>query len=335
MKSGKVPNEVLNKIVLSKINAFRKDVLLHPGIGEDCAAIDFDKYVCVLSTDPITGAAKDIGKLAVHISCNDIASSGVEPLGLMVTILCPEGTTEAELGEIMDQLCHTASELNVEIIGGHTEVTSAVNKIVLSTTCIGKALKGSLISSRGAKAGDRVVITKTAGLEGAAILANDFEEKLLAKLSKSELETAKGYISSISVVKEGILAGKFGATSMHDITEGGILGAAWEVAEASGTGITLYKDDIPVETVTQHICDELGIDVLKLISSGCMLITCSDGEGLLRLLQENNIRATVVGEITSNPEERIIISKKEESKSGIEAPGPDELYNAIEKCINM
>jgi len=329
MKSGKVPNEILNKIVLSKINMFRKDVILRPGIGEDCAAIDFGKYACVLSTDPITGATNDVGHLAVHISCNDIASCGVEPLGLMVTILCPVGTTEAELGKVMDQICQTAAELNVEIIGGHTEVTPAVNRIVISTTCIGKALKNEIISSTGAKPGDSIVLTKTAGLEGTAIIANDFEHKLAGVISKEELALAKSFIKSISVVKEGILAGKFGATSMHDITEGGVLGAAWEVAEASGTGIIINKDNIPVEAVTKAICKAFDLDVLRLISSGCMLITCQDGEGLVKLLESNDIKATIIGTVTENVNERLLKSKKDGTIIDIDAPAADELYKVI------
>lgn len=329
MESGKVPNEVLNKLVLSKINAFRKDVILRPGIGEDCAAIDFGKYACVLSTDPITGATNNVGQLAVHISCNDIASCGVEPLGLMVTILCPVGTTEAELERVMEQICLTAAELNVEIIGGHTEVTPAVNRMVLSTTCIGKALKNEIVSSTGAKAGDSIVITKSAGLEGTAIIANDFEHKLVGIISNDEINLAKSFIKSISVVKEGVLAGKFGATSMHDITEGGVLGAAWEVAEASGTGIIIYKDDIPVESVTKAICKALDLDVLRLISSGCMFITCKDGEGLVKLLESNNIKATLIGTVTKNRNERLVIGKKDGTIKAIEPPGPDELYKVI------
>lgn len=326
MESGKVPNEILNKIVLSKINKFRDDVILRPGIGEDCAAIDFGKYACVLSTDPITAAANDVGQLSVHISCNDIASCGVEPLGLMVTILCPIGTTEAELEKVMEQICLTAAELNVEIIGGHTEVTPAVNRIVISTTCIGKALKNELVSSTGARPGDSVVMTKSAGLEGTAIIANDFEHKLVGIINVDEINLAKNYIKSISVVKEGVMAGKFGATSMHDITEGGLLGAAWEVAEASGAGIIINKDSIPVETITKSICKALDLDVLRLISSGCMFITCLDGEGLVKLLESNSIKATIIGTVTANRNERLLISKKEGTIKDIEPPKADELY---------
>lgn len=326
MESGKVPNEVLNKIVLSKINKFRKDVILRPGIGEDCAAIDFGQYACVLSTDPITAAINEIGRLSVHISCNDIASSGVEPLGLMVTILCPVGTSEKELENVMEQICTTAAELNVEIVGGHTEVTPSVNQMIISTTCIGKTQKNGIVSSTGAKPGDSVIMTKSAGIEGAAIIASDYADKLNNLISNEELCHAKDFVKSLSVVKEGVLAGKFGATSMHDITEGGLLGAAWEVSEASGTGIIINKDDIPIDSVTKSICEKLNLNVLRLISSGCMLITCPNGQELVQLLQSNNIKATIIGTMTEHKNERLLISKKENTVKDIEPPASDEIY---------
>ncbi|PYG87527.1 hydrogenase maturation factor [Ruminiclostridium sufflavum DSM 19573] len=326
MESGKVPNEVLNKIVLSKINKFREDVFLRPGIGEDCAAIAFGDYACVLSTDPITAAVNEAGLLSVHISCNDIASSGVEPLGLLVTILCPVGTSEAELEKVMEEVCITAAELNVEIIGGHTEVTSAVNQIVLSTTCVGKGKKSEIVLSSGAQPGDSIIMTKSAGMEGTAIIAGDFSYRLKGLVSDDELLHAKSFIKSISVVKEGALAGKFGATSMHDITEGGVLGAVWEISEASGAGIIINKDDIPVEAVTEEICKVLDLNALRLISSGCMLITCPDGEGLVRHLQSNGVKAAIIGSVTANKNERLLISKNKKTIEEIEPPAADELY---------
>ncbi len=326
MESGKVPNDVLNKIVLSKINKFREEIILRPGIGEDCAAIDFGKYACVLSTDPITAAVNDIGKLSVHISCNDIASSGVEPLGLMVTILCPVGTSEAELENVMEQICVTAAELNVEIIGGHTEVTPAVRQIIISTTCIGRSKKNEIVSSNGAKPGDSIIMTKSAGMEGAAIIASDFADKLNNLISHEDLYYAKDFVKYLSVVKEGVLAGKFGATSMHDITEGGVLGAVWEISEASGVGIVINKDNISVDPVTRSICTALNINVLRLISSGCMLITCPNGEELVRILESNDIKATIIGTVTANKNEKLLISKKEGIVQEIEPPSSDELY---------
>ena len=326
MKTGKVPNDILNKLILSKINNFRQDVILRPGIGEDCTAIDFGQFDCVISTDPITGAINEIGKLSVHISCNDIASSGVEPLGLMVTLLCPTTITEKELEFIMDQICATSKELNVEILGGHTEVTPAVNRVVISTTAIGKAPKGRLITSNGAKVGDSVLITKFAGLEGTAIIANDFEDVLKQSLDAATIQRAKSFINQISVVKEGVLAGELGVSAMHDVTEGGVLGAAWEIAEASGLGIIINKNDIPVDSATLEICKLFSIDPLRLISSGSMIIATSNADELFRIYNEHQIPVACIGKITPASEGRFIYDSNTGLKEELVQSDSDELY---------
>ena len=151
MEIGKVPNNILKEIVLGKINHKRNEVILRPRIGEDCCAVDFNNYICVLSSDPVTGAINEVGRIAVHVSCNDVAACGAEPLGLLVTILAPPGASETDLDTIMMQLSITADSLNVDIMGGHTEITTSVTRFVIVTTAIGKVLKNKLVMSSGAK----------------------------------------------------------------------------------------------------------------------------------------------------------------------------------------
>ncbi|NSW92236.1 MAG: AIR synthase [Firmicutes bacterium] len=326
MEIGKVPNSILKEIVLGKIKHKRKEVILRPRIGEDCCAVDFGDYVCVLSSDPITGAVNEIGRLAVHVSCNDVAACGVEPLGLLVTILAPPGASERDLETIMSQLSKTADLLNVDIIGGHTEITASVTRFVIVTTAIGKVLKDKLVISSGAKAGDSIILTKTAGMEGTAIIAHDKEEELVEKLGREFVDRAKAFINSISVVNEGIIAGKFGVNAMHDVTEGGVLGAIWEVAEASEKGLVIYKDKIPIAYETEEICRLYSLDPLRLISSGCMIITCNDGKRLVKELETNGIKATIIGEVTEG-RERILY--EDNKMTVIDQPGPDELFKVV------
>ncbi|HHY91046.1 MAG TPA: AIR synthase, partial [Clostridiales bacterium] len=299
MKVGKLDSGLLREIVFKNITYRRDEVLIRPEIGEDCAVVDFGEYACVLSTDPITGAVNEVGRLAVNIACNDIASSGVEPLGLMFTVLAPEGTTEEDIHEIMRQAGEAAAALHVEIIGGHTEITNAVNKIVISTTAIGRKQKNGIISSSGAAVGDSVVLTKTAGLEGTAILAHDWEDRLKKHLGSEVVENAKRMMAQISVVPEGIIAGEIGATSMHDVTEGGLLGAVWEICEASGVGVRIESEKIKIAPETRQICAFFNIDPLKLISSGCMLMTIpkEKEQALLDRMKKEGIEAGVIGEI--------------------------------------
>jgi hydrogenase expression/formation protein HypE len=325
MKSGKLPSDVLEQKIFSSLRFKREEVLVRPQIGEDCSVLDFGKYACVLSTDPITGAASEIGRLAVHISCNDVAANGVEPFGLLFTILAPEGTSVEDLQQVVSQAADEAASLKVEIIGGHTEITTAVNRIVVSTTAVGRAPRGRVVNSAGAKAGDSIILTKWAGLEGTAIIAHDLGERLKGRIDQKLLEGARSFMQHISVVPEGMIGGRVGATAMHDVTEGGVLGALWEIAEASSIGLRVYEEKIPVKPETQAICSELGLDPLKLISSGCMIITCSDGEKMLMALKKEGIPASLIGEVTGN--ERILV--RDGTEIPIDPPRSDELYKVI------
>ncbi len=327
MKAGKLDSKLLEKIVFKHIKLRREEVLVRPAIGEDCAVVDFGEEACVLSTDPITGAANEVGRLSVHISCNDIASSGVEPLGIMLTIMVPEGTTEEQIEEIMKQASEEAEKLNVEIIGGHTEITNAVNKTVIVSTAIGKSPKKKVLNKTRVKPGDAIILTKYAGLEGTGIIATDFSEKLEKCLSDDELKRAKEMLNHLSVVKEGIIAGKAGALEMHDVTEGGVLGAVWEICERTGTGARIEYDNIPIMPETLKICQTFGLDCLKLISSGCMMIVISkeNAEELLYALQKEQIQASQIGIIT----EKRRYMLKDGSEVEIQPPVSDELYKVI------
>lgn len=327
MKAGKLDWKDLKSIIDRNRSVERNDVRVRSGIGEDCSVINFGDKECVVSTDPITGANINSGRLAVHINCNDIASCGIEPVGLLVTILLPEGASLEDINRLMGEISDEAKKLNVEILGGHTEVTSAVNKIVISCTAIGKGDKGKAVSTSGAKEKDDIVVTKYLCLEGTSIIVNDYEDKLIGLLTREEISEAKDYINRISVVKEGILSGEFGVNSMHDITEGGILGALWEIAEASRVGFKVYRNKLPITKITEKICSHYLIDPLRLISSGSMLITTPRGEDLVHVLEDKGIKACVVGKITQKGYKLICHDEEEE----IDAPGRDELFILEEK----
>src|SRR5665647_826368 len=263
LKTGKLDSQLLKDIVFKNIKFKRKEVLTRAGIGEDCAVIDYGEYECVLSTDPITAAINEIGRLAVHISCNDIASNGIEPLGIMLVVMLPVGTTEKEIEEMMRQAGEASEELGIEIIGGHTEITPAVNTPVIVSTAIGRGLKGQSQFAKSMKPGDIILMTKEAGIEGTGIIANDKEEKLKEFLDPKEINKAKEMLLQVSVVKEGVIAGSVGTRGMHDITEGGILGAVWEMCQIANLGAEIWEEKIPVSQVTKKICSFFEIDIIK------------------------------------------------------------------------
>lgn len=320
MKIGKLPNDVLKNEILSKININNQDVLVGPGVGEDCSIVDFGEEKCVITTDPITGAVNEIGTLSVHVSCNDIASAGAKPVGVMVTILAPTTASLEDIKKVMDDIVKTCKSLSISVLGGHTEVTDAVNKMVVSITAIGKGK--NIVSTGGAKVNDDIVVTGYAGLEGTVIIASDREEKLQEEFTKEEIEDLKSMLKDISVVETGLIAADFGVNSMHDATEGGILGAIWEVGEASGLSVSVEEDKIPIKDETKKVSKIFDIDPYRLISSGSMIITTPKGEELVSVLIKNGINAAVVGKITNEENELHL----EGVKIKLDPPDSDEVY---------
>jgi len=330
LKIGKLDSEVLQSIVIDKIKFRRPEVLTRAGVGEDCAVIDFGQYECVVSTDPITADVKDIGKLAIHISCNDIASNGIEPLGITLAVMLPPGTTEKDVSIIMAQAGQAAEDCGVEIIGGHTEITDAVNKPVIVSTAFGRGLAGASQKAQDMQPEDMILMTKTAGLEGTGIIATDYEEQLAEVLSDKELRHAKGLLRDVSVVPEGVACGKIGTSGMHDVTEGGILGAVWEMCRIAGTGCEVELESIPVDPVTEKLALHFGIDPLRLISSGSMLIIARTSKAykIVTTLDAMHIRTSVIGRICPSSE-GVMAVDKDGSRSEIAPPSADELYKVV------
>ena len=295
MKVGKLSGELLQQMVLSTIRFQREDVLVHAGLGEDCAAIDFGDEVCLVSSDPITGAVEGIGELAVHVACNDIAANGGTPVGVQIVLLLPEHIEQEQIHTIMEDIHSTAAELGVEVIGGHTEVTSRVKDCVISVTAIGRAPKSAYVTSCGAQIGDDLVISKGVAIEATAILARDFHHKLPFAIMEEEIQS---FTKQLSVVPEGLIAAEFGVNAMHDITEGGLLGAVREVCQASKVGAEVWEEQVPVLPLTKKIAEYLELDPLALLSSGSMLMVTSDGKGLVARLAKEKIPAYIVGKVT-------------------------------------
>ena len=327
MKIGKVPENVLKRSVMKQFHYKRDQVVLGPGIGEDCAALTLaEDEIFVMSTDPITGTAKDIGKLAIQITANDLASAGAEPIGVLLTILLPDGTREIALKRIMEQMELACREAKMQILGGHTEVTAVVNQPVVNVAGVAKAKKGKLISTAGARSGMDIVVTKCIGLEGTTIFAKEKEMELKEHFPASFVDTAKAFDQYLSVVPEAAVAVKSGVAAMHDVTEGGLFGALWEMAEASGVGLEIDLKKIPIRQETVEICEYFDVNPYGLISSGMMLMASEDGNALVHALAEANIPATVIGKATEG-NDRVIV--RGEERRFLEPPKTDELYKVL------
>lgn len=327
MEIGKVPENVLKRSILKQIKTKRPEVLVGADVGEDCAIIGLQAdEVMVLSTDPITGTTKEMGRWAVMISANDIASSGAEVVGVLVCVLLPPHIREIKIRELMQEIETCCQELNIQVVGGHTEVTDAVNRPVLSVTGIGKVKKDRMLPTKGAKPGQDIVITKWAALEGTAILTKEKEEELLKKFPTFLIEEAKGYSQYLSIIKEAAIAGKSNVSAMHDITEGGVFGALWEMAESAGVGLTIDLKKIPIKQATVEICNYFDVNPYEMMSSGSLMLAADNGYDLVRVLEESGIHAAVIGKVTEGNDR--VVTNGEETRF-LEPPKTDQLYKAL------
>ena len=317
MKLGKLDNDTLERLILDRFKKTRSESFGAPHIGMDCAMLDFGGDLIVCSCDPITSAdAKHIGALSVHVNCNDAAAGGAEPVALLVTLLLPPSETEETVAMIAEDLQDAAERAGVDIIGGHTEVTDAVTRVTTCTTVLARTPKTKTLC--GAKPSDAIVMTKWAGLEGTMLIASDKPE-LLAGLPAETVAHARALSKHLSVVPESRIAMKNGAHAMHDVTEGGVLGAVWELAAQTHCGVTVDKDAIPVSEETRAIADAANVDPYRLMASGSMLIACENGEKMQNALSDAGIPAAVIGRITARDFHFA-------DGSPIDPPAADELY---------
>ncbi|GAB4350952.1 MAG: hypothetical protein Kow0099_34780 [Candidatus Abyssubacteria bacterium] len=294
---GKVPWDRIAEKVHAQLPP---EVLLGPALGEDAALVRIGSDIWTIASDPITFTSKDCGRLSVIVNANDVAVKGAKPMYYITTVLVsPEDATEEHIGEILDDIQRACQELDVALIGGHTEVTPGLANTIIAGTMLGRVLR-SPITTGGLREGNLIGMTKWAGIEGTTILLKEFEERL-REMHGPEifLETSKMLgKNSLSIVPEATLAASSPfVTSLHDVTEGGVGEAIYELAGASGLSIHIDTSAIPVLPATRILCADFGMNPFGLIGSGSLLIGCApEGKAHLeRSLSELGIPFAWIG----------------------------------------
>jgi len=304
LPNGKLPNELLAGH-LAGLAPTDPAVLVPAGIGEDVTALDIGGAdTLVAHGDPITLSSRDPAAYAVLVNANDIAASGGAPRWLLTTVLLPAGTTVSQALALLADLAGAAASVDVALVGGHTEVSDAVTRPVVSATMLGTMRRADLRDKREALPGDQVVLTKALAVEGTSLLAQELGERLLdLGMNERELAACRELLTRLSIVPEArVAAGFAGVRAMHDITEGGLATALRELAVACGHGIVVHRERVPLLPETRRICELLGADPLGLIASGSLLVCCRphETEALLRALDRESIAATVIGEVSES-----------------------------------
>ena len=263
-------------------------------LGEDCCAIKTDK-ITLYSSDPITACDDlvQLGSLVVDVCCNDVSACGGVPIAILLTLILPSTFSKEDVGVIMDSAQKRAEEIDMDIIGGHTEFSDAVIRPIACGTAIGVADK--ILTKKQLKVGDSLIVTKSLGMEGVSLLASKFDD-CLTDDERSQIAKMK---EQLNVLKESsLLAPMAFVGTMHDVTEGGVLGAVAEICEGAGLGAEVYEVKMPIEKVTDKVCGLAGVDVLRILSSGSLLVSTSDPTACIDLLQKNGVRATEIGCVT-------------------------------------
>jgi hydrogenase maturation factor len=331
LPSGKIPVDLLKEIIFKNLGTKRDEVALGPTAGIDGAVINFGSKSLIVSMDPITGAIEHIGWHAVKINANDVATFGVAPEFFLSCILLPENADKRTVEAICTQMDMAAKELSVAIIGGHCEVTPGLSSPIVIGCMIGTTDRGNYVTAGGAKSGDRLILTKSVGIEGTAILASDKEQQLKKAISPLTVEKAKNFFSQISVVKEATIAFTAGGVSaMHDPTEGGLAGGIHEMADASNLGVKIFQEKIRIQPETSEICKFFKIDPLQLISSGALLISCKPtfADKIVKKLEQKQIHASIIGEFVRKSSDRLLIQKNKKVQT-LPRPLSDHLWIAL------
>ncbi len=330
LAAGKIPKDVLNRLVFTCLGAPSDRVLKGPKIGEDAALLDMGDRIIIAKANPITGAENKIGWLAVHINANDVAARGGKPLWYLSIILLPDGSPESLLETIMKEQHEACCDLGISIVGGHTEVVTGLQRAIVSGFMLGETSAESKITTDGAQIGDDIILTKGIGIEGTGILASDLRHRLVDHVSEAQLDSAVKFLDMISVVPEALKALKVGGVhSMHTPTEGGVLNGLLEISEACALGFTVHEDEMPIHEETVAISKALGIDPLKLLSSGSLLM-CVDpdmSKAIIDGLDEIGVNANVIGRITEGP--CVIIDRNGVERAAGEVL-QDELFRILE-----
>jgi hydrogenase maturation factor len=296
---GKLPSELLGALIGS-LGARDGDVIIGPGIGRDAAAVRIGNEILVLKTDPITFATSGAGRYLINVNANDLACLGATPRWMLVTAMFPLGTTQSDVAASFNDLSIAAAERGISLVGGHTEITSAVTRPVLVGMLAGLAPDARFLPPGGARAGDLLVLSRPVAVEGTALLAGEQRQLLTGLLGEELVDQAERLLTQpgISVSHDArLVLDTMPVHALHDPTEGGIATGAREIAAASGLAIELNGDAIPILPETAAVAAALELDPLGMLASGSLLLACDpdDAEQALSIWRDSGAQPAIVG----------------------------------------
>jgi hydrogenase expression/formation protein HypE len=310
MKTGKLDIHILEGL-LERYAIRDPQVVIGPKIGEDAAVIDLGKgtdHYWVVTSDPITFTTEETGYYGVVVNINDIATRGAIPRWFLATLLFPEeGSDIRTIKKVFSQIHDACHQFRISFIGGHTEITPGIGRMILSGHMIGEVKKKRLVKTSGARAGDLLFLVKGVCIEGTSIIAREREPDLLARgIAPSFIRKAKRFIFNpgIEVLQAARIACDIASVhSMHDPTEGGLINGIIEMALASEKEIEVDLGKVLIYDASRILCQEYGLNPLGVIASGALLMTVSpsDFSPLEKAFRKNGIPLNIIGKVKKGP----------------------------------
>jgi hydrogenase expression/formation protein HypE len=298
---GKLPPELLSNLLRRHAPSDPR-VLLGPGVGLDCAVLDFGETLLIAKSDPITFTEEEIGWYAVHVNANDVVTTGAAPRWFLATLLLPEERADsAMVTDIFDQIGDACKYIGAQLVGGHTEITAGLDRPILAGTMLGEVDRERLITPQGAQPGDHLLLTKGVPIEATSILAREFSDRL-SDVPADVISAASDFLHQpgISVVPEALAAAETGdVTAMHDPTEGGLASGLWELAVAANVKLVIDRDSILIPPESSVICEVLGVDPFESIASGALLLSVKseEVENVCTAIEAQGVTVSVIGQV--------------------------------------
>jgi hydrogenase expression/formation protein HypE len=339
-RTGKATAELFEQVILRRLGAMDADVLVGPQNGVDVGVVRVaDGVAMAVTADPIFVVPAygwdRAAWFAVHILASDAATSGLPLRWMSVDLNLPTDTSDEDLTSLWNAFHTACDQLGIAVVTGHTARYDGCNwPMVGGATCMAIGPADAFVTPTMARPGDRVVVTKGAAIEATALFAATFPERLAAGVGEEIVKQADTLFEQMTVVPEARIASAFGlrqrgVTSMHDATEGGVIGGLLEVALASNNGIRIERDAIPVRPEVRVVCDHVGIDPYVSISEGTLIATVvpDRADAFVAALDAQGIDCAVVGEMTEQEAGRVLVDHRVETS--LEHPGLDPFWGAF------
>jgi hydrogenase maturation factor len=283
---GKADPEFMKEVVYASLGKKSEELVIGPRKGSDNAAIAVSgDRIMILTVDPVS-IVPSLGMklsawLSVHLIASDYTTSGLRPEYATFSFNFPPKLSEADREEYVRSTGEECRRLGITIAAGHTgSYPGAGFTVIGAGSMFGFGRRGGFVDPSMARSGDAILMTKQAGIEATASLALSFPRHIERRVGRHNASRARKLVRSCSTVADAFAAariglGRGGVTSMHDATEGGVLGGLEEMASASGAAFHIDEDKIYVSEEVEAVCAAFGLDPLSSLSEGTLLVTCN------------------------------------------------------------